>query len=398
MTPLTSAAIIAAVAFLIPLARRAGRLPLPEPALEIVLGALIGPQLLGWASIDPAVQVLSAVGLCFLLLLSGLEIDIAHLRGALLGVTAAAFTISIASAFGIGSVLAAAGLVQSPWLIAVILSATSLGIILPVLQDSDQVGTPLGRTVIAGASIAETVPVILLSVLFATEDDALGARLTLLAAFLLLVAVVAAVILGVGRVHLLSNALHALQETTAEIRVRGVFALLLVFACLATRFGLAAILGAFLAGAALKIADRDEAMTHSLLPVKLKAVGFGVFIPYFFITTGMSLDVRALTNSTEAIAQIPLFLGALLLTRGVPALLYRRLGLPGKQVVAAGLLQATSLSLPAVAGTIGVELGLLKPATYVALITAGLISVLAFPPLAMLLARRSREPQTIETS
>ena len=394
MPPLTSAAVIAAIAFLVPLGRRAVRLPLPEPALEIVLGVVIGPEVLGWAHIDQPVQVLSTIGLGFLLLLSGLEIDVRHLRGALLRVTALAFVVSFSIAFGIGSVLTATGLVQSPWLIAVILSATSLGIILPVLQDNNEVDSRLGRTVIAGASMAEAVPVILLSVLFSTGHSALGARLTLLVAFMLAVAAVAALIFGIGRVHLLSDALHALQETTAEIRVRGVFALLLLFVCLATRFGLESILGAFFAGAALKIADRDEAMTHSLLPVKLKAVGFGVFIPYFFITTGMSLDVQALVHSSAAITRIPLFLLALLLARAVPALLYRRLGLARNQVSAAGLLQATSLSLPAVAGTIGVDLNLITPETYVALIAAGLISVLTFPLLAMHLNRGSHRPRT----
>jgi Kef-type K+ transport system membrane component KefB len=242
---------------------------------------------------------------------------------------------------------------------------------------------------VAGASVAEVVPVVLLSVLFAAGGTSVSASLLLCVLFLLLVVALAGAIARVGRLHVLSDALLALQDTTAEIRVRGTFALLLVLSTVAVRSGLEAILGAFLAGAALRVADRDERMTHSLLPVKVKAVGHGVFVPFFFVATGMTLDVGALVGSREALLRVPLLLLALLLVRGLPALLSaRRLG--AAQVVAVGLLQATSLSLPVVAGAIGVSLGLMTPPTYAALVAAGLISVLVFPLLAVRLLAGAR--------
>ena len=186
---------------------------------------------------------------------------------------------------------------HSPLLIAVTLSATSLGIVLPILKDAGQVATTIGQVVVAGASIAEVAPIVLLSVLFSARGGGLVAPLALLVAFLALVAAVGAVIAGVERSGRLTRTLLALQETTAEIRVRGAFALLMLFASLATRFGLEAILGAFLAGATLRALDRDEAATHRLFHVKLQAVGFGVFVPFFFVSTGMSLDVRALVDT-----------------------------------------------------------------------------------------------------
>jgi Kef-type K+ transport system membrane component KefB len=327
--------------------------------------------------------VLSVVGLGFLLLLSGLEIDFDRLRGRTLALTSAAFALSFALAAGAGLVLGATGLVRSPLLIAVILAATSLGIILPGLKDAGQVGTPFGQVVVAGASIAEVVPIVLLSLLFSADASGVGSQLTLLAAFGGFVVAIGLIIAGAERSGRIARTLLTLQETTAEIRIRGAVALLMVLAALATAFGLEAILGAFLAGATLRLLDRDRAMTHSLFRTKLQAVGFGAFVPFFFVSTGMALDVRALVDSPATLARVPVFLAALLVVRGLPALLYAPLATDRRQVVAAGLLQATSLSIPVVAGSIGVDLGLIRPDNYVALVAAGLLSVVAFPLLAL---------------
>jgi Kef-type K+ transport system membrane component KefB len=383
MLTLTSAAVITAVALLVPLAIHASRLPVPDIVGQIVAGIVVGPQVLGWASVDEPVKVLSLIGLGFLLLLAGLEIDFNRIRGQVLSRTLLGFVLSFGLSLAIGLGFAAGGLVRSPLLIAVILSATSLGIILPILKDAGQADTAFGQVVIAGASVAEVAPIVLLSVLFSAHAGGVVSPLVLLAAFLAFVAAVGAVIFEVERTGRISSTLLALQETTAEIRVRGTVALLMLFAAVATRFGLEAILGAFLAGACLKLLDRDETGTHTLLQLKLKAIGFGVFVPFFFVSTGMSLDVRALISSPAALGRVPVFLGALLLVRAAPALLYRPFAQRGRQVVAAGLLQATSLSIPVVAGSIGVGLGLISESDYAALVAAGLLSVLIFPIVAL---------------
>jgi Kef-type K+ transport system membrane component KefB len=365
----------------------------PAIVLEILLGVILGPQVLAWVHLDAALQVLSTIGLSFLLLLAGLEIDVRLLRGPLLRRASGAFVLSFALAVALGVGLGMLGLVQSPVLMAVILSATGLGIILPVLKDAGIVETRAGQVIVAGASIAEVVPIVLLSLLFSEDTSVgVGAKLTLLAAFLGFTAVVITVVLGLQRARTLCKTLLELQDTTAEIRVRGTVALLLVFASLASAFGLEAILGAFLAGAALTLLDRDDDMTHTQFHTKLHAVGFGVFIPFFFVATGVSLDVRALVDHVPSLAKIPIFLAALLIVRALPAICYRPLLGSNRQVLAAGLLQATSLSIPVVAGGIGVELGLMQPANYAALVAAGLLSVIAFPRLAvLLLARGAKE-------
>jgi len=391
----TSVAVVAAVALVAPLAVGLSGLRLPAIVLEILLGIAIGPQVLGWAKSDEPVQVMSLIGLAFLLLLAGLEIDFERLRGRLLRVTGAGFVLSFGLALAVGFALKAGDLVRSPLLVAIILSATGLGVILPILKDAGQTSTPFGQVVVAGASIAEVTPIVLLSLFFSGRSGGLGAKLALLVAFAVFVAAIGVTILGLQRVRKLSATLLRLQDTTAEIRVRGAFLLLALFVVLASKFGLEAILGAFLAGATLKLVDRDEMMTHAFFHRKLEAAGFGVFVPFFFVSTGIKLDVSSLVHSGSALARVPIFLGALLLVRGVPALLYRRFAERRGQVVAAALLQATSLSIPVVAGQIGVDLGLIRPTNYVALVAAGLLSVVVFPLVSLTLLRGRAEPSAV---
>ncbi|HUF01828.1 MAG TPA: cation:proton antiporter [Gaiellaceae bacterium] len=384
-------AIVAAVALGAPLAL--GLFPkirLPAIVLEIVLGIAIGPQVLGWVSIDTPIQVLSLLGLAFLLLLAGLEVEYDHLRGRLLRLAALGYSISFGLALLIGLGLNAGGLVRSPLLVAILLSATSLGIVIPVLKDAGQVSTQFGQLVVAGASIAEITTIVLLSLFFSEETGSVGVRLVLLGLFGLFVVAVGVAVLGAEHSTRISATLLRLQDTTAEIRIRAAFALLAVFVVFAEELGLEAILGAFFAGAIIKLVDRDRTMTHPQFRAKLEAVGYGVFVPFFFVSTGVSIDLDALFASGETIGRVPIFLGALLVARGLPALVYRPLATP-TQTVAAGLLQATSLSFLVVAGQIGVQLDVIRPATYAALVAAGLLSVVLFPAAVLRLLRDAEQ-------
>ena len=391
----TSVAVIAAVAVVAPLTIGFLGVRLPAIVLEILLGIVVGPQLLGWASNDEPVQVLALIGLAFLLLLAGLEIDFDRLRGRLLRITALGYAVSFGLALVVGFGLRAGDLVRSPLLVAIILSATGLGIVLPILKDARQSATPFGQVIVAGASIAEVAPIVLLSLFFSGKSGGIGAKLVLLIGFALFVLAIGVAIVGAERSVRVSQLLVKLQDTTAEIRVRGAFLLLALFVVLASKFGLEAILGAFLAGATLKLVDRDEGMTHAFFHKKLEAVGFGVFIPFFFVATGIKLDVASLFHSTSALMRVPLFLAAMLVVRGLPAVLYRPLAERTGQLLAGGLLQATSLSIPVVAGQIGVDLGLIRPTNYVALVAAGLLSVVVFPLVSLTLLRERGEPSAV---
>ena len=393
---LTSLLIVAAAAFAAPLAL--GLVPalrLPSVVLEIVLGIVLGPAALGWAHADNPVQLMSLLGLAFLLLLAGLEIDFERLGGKVGAIAGAGFLVS----FGIALVLAygldASGLVHAPLLVAIIASATSLGVVIAVLKDADELSTPFGQLVLAGASIADVATIILLSLFFSEKSSGLGAKVVLLVAFAALVAAIGVAIVGAEHSRRLSETLQRLQDTTAQIRVRAAFVLLVGFVVLAQRFGLEAILGAFMAGAVLKLVDRDRMMTHPQLRTKLEGAGFGVFIPFFFVTSGLKFDLHALFASGSTLALVPIFVALLLLVRGVPALLYRSF-LDAPRIVAAGLLQATTLGFIVVASQIGMDLGILAKGTGAAFIAAGLVSVLVFPLASVTLLSRGARRMKME--
>jgi len=185
----------------------------------------------------------------------------------------------------------------------------------------------------------------------------------------------------------LGAVLLRLQDTTAEIRVRFAVLLLVAFTALAERFGLESILGAFLAGAIVGLVDRDSA-SHPNFRTKLDAIGYGFCVPVFFVSSGVKLDLAGLLHSPSALVRVPLFLLALLLVRGLPALLGMRAN-GARSTLALGLLQATSLPFIVTATQIGVILGKITPVTAAALVCAGLLSVLIFPLLALSLLRRS---------
>jgi Kef-type K+ transport system membrane component KefB len=395
----TNLLIVVAVGLLAPLALGfVPRLRLPAIVLEIVLGILIGPSGLDWVTPDLPVSILALVGLAFLLFLSGLEFDVERLRGRILKLTGLGFALSFAIAIILGLALEVGGLVKSPLFVAIVLVSTSVGVIVPILKDSNNISSSLGQLVIAGASIAEFGAIILLSLFFSGKSSTSTAgTLILLGVFGLVVVVVGAAIAGVEHSISLSRVLRRLQDTTAQIRVRAAFVLLIGFTALADQVGLATILGAFAAGALLSLIDRDQAMTHPQFRLKLEAAGFGVFIPVFFVTSGLRFDLSALFASASTLARVPLFLLAIYVTRALPAIVYVRL-LGRSRSVIAGVLQATSLTFTVAATQIGLQLGAITQATAAGLVAAGLLSVVISPALGLTLLRNEQPDSRTKSS
>jgi Kef-type K+ transport system membrane component KefB len=387
----TNLLIVVAIGLLAPLALGFfPRFRLPAIVLEIVLGIVIGPSGLGWVTPDLPVSILALVGLAFLLFLSGLEIDLQRLRGRILNLTALGFVVSFVIALVVGLGLQAGGFVKSPLFVAIVLVATSLGVIVPVLKDSGNISTSFGQLVIAAASIADFGAIILLSLFFSGNGSTSTAgTLILLGLFGAVVVLVGLAIAGFERSMKLSGVLTRLQDTTAQIRVRAAFVLLIGFTALAEQVGLETILGAFAAGALVSLIDRDEAMTHPQFRLKLEAAGFGIFIPIFFVTSGLRFDLNALFASPSTVARVPLFLLAIYLARGLPALVYVRL-LGRSRSVIAGVLQATSLPFIVAATQIGLQLGVVTRASAAGLVAAGLLSVVISPALGLMLLRREQ--------
>jgi Kef-type K+ transport system membrane component KefB len=363
------------------------RLQLPSVVLEIAAGIVIGPSVLGFVEVDQAVEVVALIGLAFVLFLAGLEIEFDMLRGRVVRLAALGFALSFGIAVVVALGLSAAGLVDTPLLVAIILCATSLGVLVPVLKDAGEISSTFGQLIIAAASIADFGAIILLTIFFSGEGGT-GSTLLLLGSLFALAAVVFVVVRGAERSMRLSDDLLRLQDTTAQIRVRAALVLFVGFAAIAAELGLEVILGTFVAGAIIALVDRDEVMTHPDFRRKLEAIGFGFFIPAFFVTSGVRFDLEALTASASNLLMVPIFLAALVAVRGVPALVYRGV-LDGRHTAIAGLMQSTSLPFIVAATAIGLELGLLDAAASAALIGAGLLSVLLFPLAGLVLLRRA---------
>jgi Kef-type K+ transport system membrane component KefB len=392
--------IVVAVAFAAPLVL--GFFPavkLPSVVLEILAGIVIGPSVLGIVEVDDSISVIALLGLAFLLFLAGLEIEFDKLRGQVLRLTTIGFAASFAIAVVVALILKATGLIETPLLIAIILCSTSLGVLIPVLKDAGEISSTFGQLIVAAGTIADFGAVILLSIFFSGEGG-VGSTLLLIGSLVLLAAVVFISVKTAERSSLLRQDLIRLQDTTAQIRVRGAFVLLVGFAAIADSLGLESILGAFMAGAILSLLDKDERMTHPEFRRKLEAVGFGIFIPVFFVTSGVKYDLDALLSSPSNVLMVPIFLAALVAARGLPALMYRRL-LDRRHVAIAGLMQATSLPFIVAAVAIGEDLDLVTAAEGAALIGAGLLSVLLFPVIGLGLLKageggkkRSAEPES----
>jgi Kef-type K+ transport system membrane component KefB len=273
----------------------------------------------------------------------------------------------------------------------IILAATSFGIVVAVLRDAGQTTTQFGQLVIAGASLADFATVILLSLFFSSSGASFETTLVLLILFVGVGAALGAALAGARGSHGLAAAVTRLHRTSAQISVRIAFLLLAVLVYLSSEFGLEVVMGAFLAGAMVSLLDRENAVSTSGLHEKLDGIGFGIFIPIFFVVSGVKLDIDALFSSWNAIALVPLTVIALLLVRGVPALMYRRF-VSQREALSAGLLQATSLSFVVAASQIGVELGKLDSADAAGLVTGGVLSVLLFPVLALRVLRPAGDP------
>jgi Kef-type K+ transport system membrane component KefB len=383
----TSFVVVAVIAFLAPLIRAMWpAILVPAIVLELVGGIIVGPHGIGIASSTEPVEVFSTVGLACLLFLAGREIQVDRLRGPLLTTSIAGFAISFALAFAAALALHAVGLIKTPLLVAIVFVATSLSIIIVPLKDAHETDTDWGQQVIAAAAVAEFGAVILLSFFYSGERSGPGTEIFHLALFLVLSALVLVSLTHGPQFKRVTDAIKRLEGTSAQIGVRGDFALIAVVAGVASQLGLETILAAFTVGVIRGMTSgRGE-----LQEERLDAVTLGIFIPFFFVGSGLDFDLGALFSSVSSFIRLPLFLLAILLVRALPALIYRA-RFATRRTAAAGLLQATSLSFIVVATQIGLMLHIMYPATATALVGAGLITVMVFPAAAFALIG---EPET----
>jgi Kef-type K+ transport system membrane component KefB len=370
---------VAAVALLAPLILGLlPRLPVPQVVLLLVGGTVIGPHVLALGT-PGDVQILADVGLGFVFLLAGYEVDL-RLFGKDAGRRAvAAWFASLALALGVVALLAAAGLVRAFVPVALGLTTTALGTLLPVLRERALLHGRLGRYLLAAGAVGELFPVLGIAVFLGTQS-----RFTALVS--LGGVAVLAIVLGLARRVVrpggrLATVIELGQHETTQITLRGTVLLLIALIAVTDRFHLDAVLGAFLAGVVLR---RWAGRAAPVLESKLDAIAYGFFIPVFFVYSGMSLDLPSIA---EAPLRLLLFFALLLGCRGLPALLIYRGVLTWRQRTQTALVTATALPTLVALTEIGVRNGTMLRENAAALVGAGVLTVLLLPALAVAIHR-----------
>jgi Kef-type K+ transport system membrane component KefB len=295
----------------------------------------------------------------------------------------AGWVVSAALSVGFVAVLTATGFVHDFVPIGLALTTTALGTLLPILQEADMLSGDFGTYVLAAGAVGELFPIVAISIFLTGRKEyvAFASLVAVLGAALLLTA--APRVLGEKRLRAL---VRQGQRATAQTTLRWSIVLLVVLLTLAAHFGLDVVLGAVLAGIVLR---RWTNRMGDVEPLenKLEAVGYGVFIPLFFVSSGMSLDVRSIIHNP---LRLVVFVVLLLVVRGLPALLIDARVLPFRDRVEMTFITATTMPLLIALAAIGLSDGVMLPSNAAALVGAGVVSVLVFPAVAVLLGRAGR--------
>jgi Kef-type K+ transport system membrane component KefB len=346
----------------------------PVVVVELVLGVLIGPQVLEIAHVNEFTEFFADLGLGMLFFFAGYEIDLARIKGLPLRLAVLGWVLSLAIAYGLGGVLAALGVVVSLVYVGSALATTAIGTLIPVLSDTGELETDFGRYLLAAGAVGEFGPILLLTLVLSTEG-------TLHNALILVAFVVLAVLVAVLAVRTAERTIPMLERTieaSSQLGVRWIVVLVFLLAWLAADLGLDLLLGGFAAGMITRLVLKERELPA--FDSKLTAVAFGVFIPFFFVMSGMRLDVDALFASASGVAKMAIFFVLFLVVRGTPALLLYRRALPLREDrMALALFSATQLPLVVAITTVAVDGGHMRTSTAAALVGAGALSTLAGP-------------------
>ena len=347
--------------------------PIPVVVVELVLGIVIGPQVLDLAQPDDFISFFAELGLGMLFFFAGFEIDFQRIRGAPLKLAAIAWGLSLVLAYGIGGLLALAGIVLSFVYTGSALATTAIGTLLPILRDAGELRTRFGTYLLAAGAVGEFGPILLITLVLSSSGTAKNA--VILIVFVLL-AVLAAVV-AVRSINTSWGALERTIESSGQAAVR--IAVLLVFGmvALASELGLDILLGGFVAGIITRLALRGREI--EILESKLTAVGYGFFIPFFFIVSGMRFDLDSLVESPGAMAKLVLFFVLFLVVRGLPAIVLYRAVLDARDRAALAFFSSTQLPLVVAITTIAVDTGKMRASTSAALVGAAILSTMVFP-------------------
>jgi Kef-type K+ transport system membrane component KefB len=344
----------------------------PVVVVELLLGIVVGPEVLDLAGTDSFIQFFSNLGLGMLFFFAGYEIDFERIRGRPLKLGAWGWLFSIALAYGIGGALAAAGIVLSFLYTGSAMATTAIGTLIPILRDNGELKTKFGTYLLAAGGIGEFGPILLVTLVLSTSNPLHESAI--LIAFVGLALAIALV--SVKFAWRGWPALERTFETSSQLAVRITVVLVFGLVLLASKLGLDVLLGGFVAGMIVRLALKGHEL--KVFESKLTAVGFGFFVPFFFIVSGIEFDLGAL-GSVTALLKLAMFFCLFLVVRGVPALLLYRNVLSSHQRAALAFYSATELPLVVAITTIAIETGHMKASTAAGLVGAAMLSTLVFP-------------------
>ncbi|HWA54419.1 MAG TPA: cation:proton antiporter, partial [Solirubrobacterales bacterium] len=335
----------------------------PVVVLELMLGIVIGPEVLDFAHSSDFIDFFSNLGLGMLFYFAGYEIDFDRIKGTPMRLAAIGWALSVGLAYGIGGLLAAAGIVVSFLYTGSAMATTAIGTLIPILRDSGGLKTRFGTYLLAAGGAGEFGPILLVTLVLSTTSPLHEAAI--LVAFIVLALAVA-----LASVRLAWRGWPALEKTfeaSSQLAVRITVVLVFGLVLLASQLGLDVLLGGFVAGMITRAALKGHEL--QVFESKLTAVGFGFFVPFFFVTSGLEFDLAAL-GSAEAIAKMFLFLALFLVVRGTPAFLLYRHTLTKVERTALAFFCATELPLVVAITTIAIDAGKMRPSTAAGLVGA----------------------------
>ena len=358
------------------------RIAVPVVVIELLLGIVVGPDVLGVAEPDGFTDFFANLGLGMLFFFAGYEIDFRRIAGQPLRLALIGWAGSLALAYAIGGLLAAAGIVLSLLYTGSALSTTAIGTLIPILRDAGELPTRFGRYLLAAGAVGEFGPILLITLVLAGGKPVEEALILL--AFVGVAVLVALV--AVGSAVKTWPALERTLDASSQLAVRLSVLLIFGLVALAYELGLDLLLGGFVAGLITRLALNGRDV--ELFEAKLTAIGYGFFIPFFFIVSGIKFDLEALLSSTETLYKLPLFLALFLVVRGTPALLLYRNVLPEQRDrLALAFYSATALPLVVAIATIAVDGDHMLSSTAASLVGAAMLSTLVFPLVALTLRR-----------
>ena len=374
-----SAAVAAVTVAVLP-----GRIAPPVVVLELALGILIGPHGLSLAATDQFSQFFSNLGLGMLFYFAGYEINFERIRGAPLELGGFGWLLSVALAYGIGGILAAAGVIDSLIYTGTAMATTAIGTLIPIMRDTGTLRTRFGTYLLGAGAAGEFGPILLVTIFLSTDHP-------LQEAAILIAFVALAVGVALASMDLMWKGWPALErsfESSSQLAVRITVVLIFGLVGLASQLRLDVLLGGFAAGMITRAVLKGHQL--EIFESKLTAVGFGFFVPFFFIFSGMNFDLEAL-GSAAALAKLVMFFGLFLVVRGAPALLLYRKALSSRERAALAVYSATELPLVVAITTLAVNAGHMKASTAAGLVGAAMLSTLIYPFVGLAIERRTGE-------